>query len=166
LRVDRPPSLPPKFGARFERKRLVFKTLTAAKVIFGPIENYNRFAAKFLCALRPYFDNVKTPEQGGEELPARPFARRDVKLNDGSVLRLWGFNSVLVSDVHDDEGLMLVDPAASHFAAAFRPEGRQSGFDHEEHAQHIRVELTVKFLLAELLEGRRARIMYESRRSQ
>jgi hypothetical protein len=29
----------------------------------------------------------------------------------------------------------------------------QSGFDHEELAQHIRVELTVKFLLAELLEG-------------
>ena len=28
-------------------------------------------------------------------------------------------------------------------------------FDHEEHAQHIRVELTVKFLLAELLEGRK-----------
>src|SRR4029077_7941892 len=39
-----------------------------------------------------------------------------------------------------------------------------SGFDHEEHAQHIRVELTVKFLLAELLEGRKredARVVYE-----
>lgn len=85
----------------------------SASVIFGPIENYNRFAAKFLCALRPYLADVKTPEQGGEELPARPFARRDVKLNDGSILRLWGFNSVLVSDIHDDEGNMLVDPAAS-----------------------------------------------------
>ena len=85
----------------------------SANVIFGPIQNYNRFAAKFLCALRPYLDDVKTPEQGGEELPARPFARRDVKLNDGSVLRLWGFNSVIVSDNDDAEGLMLVDPASS-----------------------------------------------------
>jgi hypothetical protein len=34
-------------------------------------------------------------------------------------------------------------------------EGRQSGFNHEERAQHIRVELTVKLLLAELLEGRK-----------
>ena len=85
----------------------------SANVIFGPIENYNRFAAKFLCALRPYLDDVKTPEQGGEEPPARPFARRDVKLNDGSILRLWGFNSVIVSDTDDAEGLMLVDPAAS-----------------------------------------------------
>jgi predicted phosphodiesterase len=85
----------------------------SASVIFGPIENYNRFAAKFLCALRPYLADVKTPEQGGEELPATPFTRRDTKLNDGSILRLWGFNSVLVSDVRDAEGIMLVDPAAS-----------------------------------------------------
>ena len=35
-------------------------------------------------------------------------------------------------------------------AAAFRPESRQSGFDHEERTQHIRVELTVKLLLARL----------------
>ena len=85
----------------------------SANVIFGPIENYNRFAAKFLCPLRPYLDDVKTPEQGGEQLPSRPFARRDVKLNDRSTLRLWGFNSVIVSDEDDAEGLMLVDPAAS-----------------------------------------------------
>jgi hypothetical protein len=32
----------------------------AVSVIFGPIENYNRFAAKFLCALRPYIDDVRT----------------------------------------------------------------------------------------------------------
>jgi predicted phosphodiesterase len=85
----------------------------SANVIFGPIENYNRFAAKFLCALRPYFQDVKAPEQGGEEPPARPFARRDVRLNDGSILRLWGFNTALVSDINDAEGLMLIDPASS-----------------------------------------------------
>ena len=76
----------------------------ASSVIFGPIENYNRFAAKFLCPLRPY---------GTGEVPARPFACRDLKLNDGSTLRLWGFNTVLVSDVTDDERRMLIDPAAA-----------------------------------------------------
>src|ERR1700740_1093095 len=29
-------------------------------------------------------------------------------------------------------------------APAFRPEGRQSGFNHEERAEHVRVELAVK----------------------
>jgi predicted phosphodiesterase len=79
----------------------------ASDVIFGPIQNYNRFAAKFLCALRPYVDD------GSGEIPARPFACRDLKLNDGSTLRLWGFNTVLVSDVTDDERRMLIDPAAA-----------------------------------------------------
>ncbi|MGD0023830.1 MAG: metallophosphoesterase [Xanthobacteraceae bacterium] len=90
---------------------------TSANVIFGPIDNYNRFAAKFLCALRPYLDDVETQGEGGEEPPAQPFARRDLTLNDGSVLRLWGFNSVLVSDANDAEALMLVDPAASQIEA-------------------------------------------------
>ena len=58
----------------------------ASDVIFGPIQEYNRFAAKFLCLLRPYIDN-----DGTEDLGARPFARRDLTLNDGSTLRLSGF---------------------------------------------------------------------------
>jgi predicted phosphodiesterase len=93
---------------------------TSANVLFGPIDNYNRFAAKFLCLLGPYVDNEKPLEKGNDgtatkpvEPPAKPFARRDLKLNDGSVLRLWGFNSVLVSDANDAERLMLIDPAAS-----------------------------------------------------
>ena len=89
----------------------------SADAIFGPIQNYNRFAAKFLCALRPYLDDVKSQEEGGEELPSRPFAQRDVKLNEGSTLRLWGFNSVLVSDKTDALGRMLVDPAAAQIEA-------------------------------------------------
>lgn len=80
----------------------------ASSVIFGPIENYNRFAAKFLCPLRPYVD-----DDGTGDIPARPFACRDHKLNDGSTLRLWGFNTVLVSDITDDERRMLIDPAAA-----------------------------------------------------
>lgn len=84
---------------------------TSANVIFGPIENYNRFAANFLCALRPYIDGDEDAQNG--DLPARPFARRDLPLNDGSTLRLWGFNTVLVCGADDAEGNMLVDPAAS-----------------------------------------------------
>jgi 3',5'-cyclic AMP phosphodiesterase CpdA len=84
----------------------------ASSVIFGPIENYNRFAAKFLCALRPYID-----DDGTGDVPARPFACRDLKLNDGSTLRLWGFNTVLVSDAADDERRMLIDPAAAQIEA-------------------------------------------------
>jgi hypothetical protein len=38
-------------------------------------------------------------------------------LNDGSTLRLWGFNKVLVSDATDDERRMLIDPAAAQIEA-------------------------------------------------
>ena len=65
---------------------------------------------KFLCAVGPY---APTGAETNSAIPSRPFARRDLPLNDGSILRLWGFNSVLVSDSADAEGQMLVDPAAS-----------------------------------------------------
>lgn len=83
----------------------------SADVIFGPIENYNRFAAKFLCALRPYIETGA--EQKAADRLGRPFATRQMRLNDGSTLRLWGFNTVLISDANDKEGRMLIDPAAS-----------------------------------------------------
>jgi hypothetical protein len=85
---------------------------SSANIIFSPIENYNRFfAAKLLCAIGPY--NVIGPD--GKTVPnvSKPFVLRDVRLNDGSVLRLWGFNSVLVSDLTDKVDSMLVDPAAA-----------------------------------------------------
>jgi hypothetical protein len=85
---------------------------SSANIIFSPLDNYNRFfAAKVLCAIGPY--NVKGPD--GKIIPnvSKPFVDRDVKLNDGSVLRLWGFNSVLVSDLTDKVDSMLVDPAAA-----------------------------------------------------
>ncbi|WFU23634.1 metallophosphoesterase [Bradyrhizobium sp. CB1717] len=81
----------------------------SANLIFGPIDNYNRFAAKFLCPLRAYVDGAGEPS----EAPARPYATRDLTLDDGSTLRLWGFNTVLVSDASDAENTMLVDPAAA-----------------------------------------------------
>lgn len=76
----------------------------SAQLLFGPIENYNRFAAKFFCNLGAY---------DPEKPDSKPFAVRDWKLNDGSTLRVWGFNSVLVCDEHDDLGRMFVDPAAA-----------------------------------------------------
>lgn len=77
---------------------------SAAQLILAPIENYNRFAAKFLCSLGAY-DKSK-PD-------VTPFATRDWDMEDGSVLRVWGFNSVLVSDRHDAPNRMFVDPAAA-----------------------------------------------------
>jgi predicted phosphodiesterase len=85
----------------------------SSDVIFGPIENYNRFAAKFVCMLRPYLADDEKEGKKEEDLPGRPFARRDLVLNDGSELRLWGFNSVLVSGEDDAKDNMLIDPAAS-----------------------------------------------------
>jgi hypothetical protein len=96
----------------------------SADLIFGPIENYNRFAAKFLCPLRAYIDGDKDAD-----LPARPFATRDLTLNDGSTMRLWGFNTVLVSDASDAENTMLVDPAAAQI-------GHEDGVCHVVMAHH------------------------------
>lgn len=88
-----------------------FRDRISAGVIFGPIENYNRFAAPFLCSLRSYIETGS--QQQDEEVPGRPFATRDLPLEDSSTLRLWGFNTVLISDANDREGRMLIDPAAS-----------------------------------------------------
>jgi hypothetical protein len=85
---------------------------SSSGILFSPLENYNRyFAAKLLCAIGPY--NVKGPD--GEIVPnvSKPFVTRDIELNDRSILRLSGFNSVLVSDLSDAENSMLVDPAAA-----------------------------------------------------
>ncbi|WP_181174307.1 metallophosphoesterase [Mesorhizobium sp. B2-3-11] len=114
----------------------------ASDVIFGPIQEYNRFAAKFLCLLKPYLDN-----DGAEDLGARPFARRDLPLNDGSTLRLWGFNTVLVSDITDDKDRMLIDPAAAqieeedgvcHMVMAHHPFGwLKNGQDFQERCETV-----------------------------
>src|SRR5262249_16327351 len=94
-----------------EKIRQYFRDKNSAGVIFGPIENYNRFAANFLCALRPYIETE--PDRRGTDLPARPFATKNLPLNDGPPLKLWGFNTVLISDAEDDKDLMLIDPAAA-----------------------------------------------------
>jgi calcineurin-like phosphoesterase family protein len=82
----------------------------SARIIFRPIENYNRFAAKFLCSIGPY---TMLPDGSIAKDTSYPFTTRDVELDDGSLLRLWGFNSVIVSDLSDKKDTMLVDPASS-----------------------------------------------------
>lgn len=114
----------------------------ASDVIFGPIQEYNRFAAKFLCLLKPYSEN-----DGTTDLSERPFARRDLVLNDSSTLRLWGFNTVLVSDITDDKDLMLIDPAAAqieeedgvcHMVMAHHPfEWLKNGRDFQDRCEKV-----------------------------
>jgi predicted phosphodiesterase len=102
---------------------------TSADVIFGPLEHYNRFAAKFICALRPYPTEEEKKAKAAtkaaagasadptEEPAALPFATRKVQLSDRSWLKLWGFSTVIVSDKYDDKDKMLVDPAAAQIEA-------------------------------------------------
>jgi hypothetical protein len=106
-----------KAGEIDDELRTWLRDPSSSQILFSPLENYNRhFAAKLLCAIGPY--NIKGPD--GKVVPnvSKPFVTRDVELNDGSLLRLWGFNSVLVSDLSDAENSMLVDPAAAQITRA------------------------------------------------
>ena len=57
----------------------------AQLLLYQSLANYNQFALQFFCDLMP---------------PDRTRVRRDLILNDGSVLRLWGLNSAFVSSSH------------------------------------------------------------------
>lgn len=70
----------------------------AAKLLYDSLASYNSFALQFFCDLKPR---------------DRTRAKRDLKLNDGSTLRLWGLNTAVVSSRHDEPGSIFVD-AASH----------------------------------------------------
>lgn len=69
----------------------------AQRLLYQSLENYNQFALQFFCDLMP---------------PNRTRAQRDVTLNDGSTLRLWGLNSAFVSSSQDKPGDIFVDPAS------------------------------------------------------
>jgi hypothetical protein len=69
-----------------ETKRMLYEAL-------GP---YNDFALHFFCDLLP---------------PERTVTTRDLNLDDGSKLKLSGFNSALVSSAADKVGDLFVDPA-------------------------------------------------------
>ena len=75
----------------------------SAAMLFKPIDNYNRFAVNFLCEIG--FED--------EKILRKPYVSREFSLNDGSKLKIWGFNSVLICDANDDKDLMFVDPSAA-----------------------------------------------------
>src|SRR3546814_12107838 len=49
----------------------------ASRLLYQSLDNYNAFALQFYCDLLP---------------PERTRVKRDLSLNDGSTLRLWGLN--------------------------------------------------------------------------
>lgn len=69
----------------------------AQRLLYQSLDNYNQFALQFFCDLMP---------------PNRTRVRRDLVLNDGSILRLWGLNSAFVSSSHDRKGDLFIDPAS------------------------------------------------------
>lgn len=66
------------------------------RMLYEPLAQYNAFAGQFFCDLLP---------------PERTIAKRDLILNDGSILRLSGANSAFVSSSADRPGDLFVDPA-------------------------------------------------------
>ena len=69
----------------------------ARRLLYESLDNYNGFALQFFCDVLP---------------PDRTRAVRELRLNDGSVLRLWGLNTAFVSSQHDKQGSLFVDPAS------------------------------------------------------
>lgn len=68
-----------------------------SRLLYQSLDNFNQFAFQFLCDLLP---------------PERTRATRDLQLNDGSTLRLWGLNTAVVSSSHDRTGELFVDRAS------------------------------------------------------
>ena len=68
----------------------------SSRLLYEAPGPYNSFAGQFFCDLHP---------------PERTIAQRDLFLNDGSILRLSGFNSAFVSSAADRKGDLFIDPA-------------------------------------------------------
>lgn len=66
----------------------------ASRLLYESLQNYNEFSSRFFCSLVP---------------PERTTARRDLTLNDGSILRISGFNSTFVSSAGDAAGNLFID---------------------------------------------------------
>lgn len=67
-----------------------------SRALYAPLDEFNLFAGQFFCDV---------------SAPMRTIATRNLNLNDGSILRLTGFNSALVSSNVDKAGDLFVDPA-------------------------------------------------------
>lgn len=70
---------------------------TSNRLLYQSLDNFNQFAGQFFCDLLP---------------PERTRASRDLPLNDGSTLRLWGLNTAVLSSSRDDVGTLFVDQAS------------------------------------------------------
>ncbi len=64
------------------------------ELLYRPISAYNEFAKEYDCQINRQDDDGKK---------SLPYWEDDLALNDGSILRLRGINSTLVSDQKDDE---------------------------------------------------------------
>ncbi len=58
----------------------------ASKGLFEPLEDYIKFASRYRCEIKP----------------KKPFWEDEIHLNDGSLLRIRGLTSTIISDRHDD----------------------------------------------------------------
>ncbi|QHI98457.1 metallophosphoesterase [Xylophilus rhododendri] len=74
-----------------------FRDPDARRLLYESLDNYNAFAFQFFCDLLA---------------PERTIAKRDVPLNDGSILRFWGLNTAFVSSSSDRQGDLFVDEAS------------------------------------------------------
>lgn len=76
--------------------RGILQDLDSSRALYAPLDQFNLFAGQFFCDV---------------SAPMRTIASRSLKLNDGSTLKLTGFNSALVSSQADEIGDLFVDPA-------------------------------------------------------
>lgn len=79
---------PPNPAAVDERLRKYVADEIGGPLLLKPLTNYNQFAVQFGCAISP----------------TKLYWEQDLPLNDGSVLRLRGVNSALISHSRDDPG--------------------------------------------------------------
>lgn len=86
----------------------------ASRVLYAPLDQFNLFAEQFFCDV---------------SAPLRTISKRDLKLNDGSVLRLTGLNSAFVSSQADKAGDLFVDPACCQVT-------RERGVEHVAICHH------------------------------
>ena len=84
------------------------------RMLYESLNPYNAFAGQFFCDLLP---------------PERTVSRRDLLLNDGSVLRLSGLNSTFVSSAADAVGSLYVDPSCRQIM-------REAGVEHLVMSHH------------------------------
>lgn len=82
----------------------LLKDSESGRLLYESLGNYNNFSNQFFCGLLP---------------PERTIAKRNLILNDGSILCLSGLNSTFVSSESDDSTRELfVDPAAQQLTRA------------------------------------------------